>query len=192
MIELNKKHVVIISLSIGASICFFVFWLLVTILTGGTKYSTPDECFFNQPYDDVDFSQEKVRHLDLIPQRKVVVLPNPNGEDELVYIGYLRDSEVKEDEYVAYCLIEQKNGFFNYSRSRTNKAEFFESISADDFGDAFNDIDFEIVPYDSSEKDNYDPEIYNSVETEYIDSKGEKQHVIFFYTWQDTDDDPQY
>lgn len=188
MIVLRKKFV-IISLSLCASICIFVFWLLFTILTGGKGYLSPEEWFFSNHHSYTDFSYDFPTRK-LIPVSKIVELPM--GEKKTLFIGYAKDSS-SEEIIVMVSGLMVKNGYYRPMDTHFKKISEFENGSIfknDDTG--FYSIDYYKVPYNSTEKDNYDLEIYDLVETEYIDSKGEKQHVIFFYTWEDISDHPGY
>ena len=188
MIELNKKRVVITSLSIGATICILIFLLIWGVLTGGSKYSTPDEWFFSSTRSTANYNYD-IPHRKLMPIKKIVELPL--GDKKVLYLGYVKDV-MSEDISVIVSELYAKEDLFYLRGWHTLWAEEFENKSVfENEGLAYGGtINYYIVPYDSVEKDNYDPEIYNSVETEYIDSKGEKQHVMFFYTWEDTDDNP--
>lgn len=161
----------------------------MSALTGGSKYSTTDECFFSRSFSDLDYSYDMPNRKH-IPMRKIVELPM--GERKTLYLGYSCDSIEKDDEFVEYIIMRKENDLFKLQEWGTRKAQEFEEKSTDTYSTAFHKIKFEIIPYDSPEINNYSPEIYDSVETEYIDSKGEKQHVIFFYIWEDTEDNPQY
>ena len=105
-------------------------------------------------------------------------------DDYMVYyVGYARD---KDDANVQITFIPMKikNGKYHFLSVETyydiNK---FERKNPNSIGCEFYSLDYTILPANSPEINNYDPDSYNFANGKVVDSDGILKEVVFCYTY---------
>lgn len=177
------KKLYIISISVGLPIIVIVAILISSIFFKNVGYDTPKDCFFSiEKISHIDFTRKLTKmYRKFIADSEIAVLPM---DDYMVYyIGYVHDSKDNEKNVALLPMKIEEGKYHLLDAVKFVKDEdFARDTTFSLFHGAYN-LSYTIIPADSPEIQNYDPNIYSFVNAKYIDSDGVKQDVFFCYTY---------
>ena len=178
---IKAKNIILITI-----LSFFSIVAILAVdifLLGEEIYTDPTELFESVEYNFVDYKYD-FPNRDGIPLNEIATLPM--GDYMVMYISYICDS--KETDYirVVFHPFKIENGRYMFLPDSTyQEASKFENKKSGQYNaSSFHELDYVIIPANSDEINNYDPEIYSFVNANYTDSKGVEQDVIFCYTYK--------